>query len=141
MNQARVSHPPPPPLPLPSCPGLPYAKIVSAKRQEKPFASFLYNLRLWLRLSVMGTMESQHHSIAEVGGTPGCPSPPLPEQSAQPHIPGLRELSKEEPLAPLGAACSNSSPSGAKLLWNLDANVFIPIRKTETIDGHMGQNE
>ncbi|EOA94606.1 hypothetical protein Anapl_17392 [Anas platyrhynchos] len=37
--------------------------------QEKPFASFLDNLRLCLRLSVMGTTESQHHSMAM------CPGP------------------------------------------------------------------
>lgn len=57
--------------------------------QEKPFASFLYNLRLRLRLSVMGTTESQHHSMAEAGDTPGCPCPPCPSNVPRPTSLGL----------------------------------------------------
>lgn len=41
--------------------------------------------------------ESQNHSTAGAGGTLGCPSPPLPQQGAQPHVLGLGELSKEAP--------------------------------------------
>lgn len=123
----------------PAAPALVYAETVSTECQEKPFALFLCNTRLWLRLSGMGTTESEHgwgwKRPLILFGQP-LPQQGHPEQCPAPQPGAVGDLQGGDPTTSVSNLFQQQQN-----LRNSDVKVLNLITKILTTDEQMGQNE